>query len=176
MSAEMTSRERLLAAFVCQEVDRPPVWPGFLRWIRGNRGSASEIQQLFVMEEFGFDPLITFGMYLNQPIASDYVYRPDSPGGYRDLPGVSTDVRVERRKDRTVHYRKFHTPDGVLSDRISWPLPNIGYGDGPNPHREEPLVKSLDDIEAIPAIFPETKQSCRSVASAETELPGRFLQ
>lgn len=172
MSARMTPRERLLAAFACQEVDRPPVWPNFIRWIRGNRGSASEIQQLFVMEEFGFDPLIVYGMYLNQPIASDYVYRPDSAGGYRDLPGVSTDVRVERQKDCTIYSRKFQTPDGVLTDRISWPLPNLGYGDGPNPHREEPLVKSLDDIPALRHLYAPPRPGFTNELRYFTEMLG----
>jgi len=30
----------------------------------------------------------------------------------------------------------------------------MGYGDGPNPHREEPLVKSLKDISALRHLYP----------------------
>ena len=157
MTATMTPRQRLEEAFARHEVDRPPVWPNFIRWIRGNRGCASEIQQLFVGEEFGFDPLIMYGLYLNSPIASDYVYRPDSIGGYRDLPGVNSDIRVESRPDRTIYIRGFETPDGSLTDRIVWALPNKGYGDGPNPHREEPLVKSIDDVPALRHLYPEPR-------------------
>jgi len=172
MNATMTPRQRLEAAFARQEVDRPPVWPNFIRWIRGNRGSASEIQQLFVGEEFGFDPLIMYGLYLNFPIASDYVYRPDSMGGYRDLPGVNTDLRVESRPDRTIYIRRFETPDGVLTDRIVWALPNKGYGDGPNPHREEPLVKSIDDVSALRHLYPEPRPGFLDELRHFTEMVG----
>ena len=172
MTATMTPRQRLEAAFARQEVDRPPVWPNFIRWIRGNRGCASEIQQLFVGEEFGFDPLIMYGLYLNCPIASDYVYRPDSMGGYRDLPGVNTDIRVESRPDRTVYIRRFQTPDGVLTDRIVWALPNKGYGDGPNPHREEPLVKCIEDVPALRHMYPEPRPGFVDELRHFTEMVG----
>ena len=172
MSAEMTPRQRIEAAFARQEVDRPPVWPNFIRWIRGNRGCASEIQQLFVGEEFGYDPLIMYGLYLNVPISSDYVYRPDSIGGYRDLPGVNSEILVASRPDRTVYYRTFETPDGRLTDRIVWALPNKGHGDGPNPHREEPLVKSIDDVAALRHLYPEPRPGCLDELRYFTEMVG----
>ena len=39
MTATMTPRQRLEAAFARQEVDRPPVWPNFIRWIRPRIGA-----------------------------------------------------------------------------------------------------------------------------------------
>ena len=172
MPNQMTPRQRLEAAFARAEVDRPPVWPNFIRWIRGNRGCASEIQQLFVGEEFGFDPLIMYGLYLNVPIASDYVYRPDSIGGYRDLPGVNADIRVEAEPDRTIYIRRFETPDGVLTDRIVWALPNKGYGDGPNPHRDEPLAKSMEDVPALRHLYPEPRPGFLDEMRYFTEMVG----
>jgi len=153
---KMTPRERLTAAFNHQEVDRIPVMPSLIRWIRGVHGCACELHQLKVCEEFGFDPMIMFGLYLNTPIASDYVYRPDN--SYRDLPDVKIDMRVENYSDRTVHIRRFETPDGVLADRITWCRPNMGYGDGPNPHHDEPLVKSLADIPALKYLYAKPKK------------------
>lgn len=150
----MTAKQRILAAYGRDEVDRPPVCPNFIRWIRGHYGCPCELHQLRCAQEFGFDPLIMYGMYLNQPISSDYVYRPDAAGGYRDLPDVNVDIRVENRSDQTIHIRRFETPDGVLTDRIVWARPGVGYGDGPNPHRDEPLVKSLSDVPALRHLYP----------------------
>ena len=150
----MTPRERILRAFNRQEVDRPPVCPLLTRWVRGRRGSPSELHQLYAAEEFGLDPLICYGSYINHPNASDYVYRPGSDADYRDLPDVNVEVRVENQKERTVHVRRFETPDGVLSDRIVWARSNMTFGDGPNPHREEPLVKSIDDLPALRHLYP----------------------
>lgn len=158
MPDPMAPRERILAAYRCEAIDRPPVCPNFIRWIRGNRGCPCEMHQLACMEEFGFDPSIMYGMYLNRPIASDYVYRPDAEGGYRDLPDVNVDIRIENHADRTVHIRTFETPDGTLTDRVVWARPGLKFGDGPNPHRDEPLVKSIDDIPALTRLYPEPKK------------------
>jgi len=154
MWGEMTPRERLLAAMNRQEIDRPAVMPNMIRWIRGRYGCTSELQQLQACEEFGFDPMIVYGMYLNVPLANDYVYRPDAPDAYRDLPDVNVDVRTENYSDRTIHIRRFETPAGVLTDRIVWARPGVGYGDGPNPVRDEPLVKSMTDVEALKHLYP----------------------
>ena len=154
----MTPRERLLAAFAREQVDRPPVMPFLLRWIRGRYGSTGELQQLKTCEDFGFDPMILSALYLDTPLANDYVYRPDGENAYRDLPEVNVEVRTENYRDRTVHVRRFETPAGVLSDRIVWARAGMGYGDGPNPHREEPLVKSMGDIESLRFLYPQPKK------------------
>jgi len=151
----MTPRQRILAAYARDQIDRPPLCPHMIRWVRGRRGCTCEMHQLQIAEEFGFDPLIVYGMYLNHPISSDYVYQPDPGGGYRDLPNVNVDIRVENQPDRTIHTRRFETPDGELTDRIVWARPNMGYGDGPNPHRDVPLVKSIDDVAALRHLYPQ---------------------
>ena len=173
MSETMTPRERILAAFARQPVDRLPVCPNLTRWVRGNRGRPSELQLLAAAEEFGFDPLVPYGVYLFHPIASDYVYRPDSDGGYRDLPGVDVDLRVENLEDRTIHIRRFETPDGVLTDRIVWARPEVGYGDGPNPHREEPLVKSIDDVPALRHLYARPRKGFVEDLRLFSEMVGR---
>ncbi|MCX6992547.1 MAG: hypothetical protein NT011_05305 [Kiritimatiellaeota bacterium] len=157
MTITMTPRQRLLAAFSRKDTDRPAVMPNLIRWIRGRWGCPCEMHQLQACETFGFDAMIMYGLYLNHPMATDYVYRPD--GGYRDLPGVKIDIRVENATDQTIHIRQFHTPDGTLTDRIAWARPDMGYGDGPNPHREEPLVKSLDDIPALKHLYPAPRKN-----------------
>ena len=154
----MTPRERLLAAFRRDGVDRPPVMPNIIRWIRGRYGCTSELQQLRMCEEFGFDPIVVFAPYFNNPLTNDYVYRPDGNDAYRDLPDVNAEVRTENYSDRTVHIRRFETPAGVLTDRIIWARPDKGYGDGPNPHRDEPLVKSMADVEPLRHLYPPPKR------------------
>lgn len=151
----MTPKQRLLAQIRLEAADRPAVMPAIIRWIRGRYHSTSELQQLRTCEEFGFDPLIQYGMYLNVPIANDYLYRPDGWDAYRDLPDVTVDVRTENHSDRTIHIRRFETPAGVLTDRIVWPRGGMGFGDGPNPHREEPLIKDGSDVEALEFLYPD---------------------
>ena len=131
--------------------------PNTIRWIRGRYGCTSELQQLKTAEEFGFDPMIFFGAYYNNPLVNDYVYRPEGDGAYRDLPDVNVEVLTENYADRTVHKRRFETPAGALTDRIIWPRPGKGYGDGPNPHRDEPLVKSMADVEPLKHLYPAPK-------------------
>jgi hypothetical protein len=170
MVKEMTSKERILAAVALAEVDRPAVMPNLIRWIRENYGCPCEMHQLETCREFGFDPMIMYGLYLNTPLSSDYVYRPD--GGYRDLAEVIVDIRVENQRDRTVHIRKFQTPDGILTDRIVWSRPGMGYGDGPNPHREEPLVKTLADIPALRHLYPLPRNNFVSDLKLFSEMLG----
>jgi hypothetical protein len=166
----MSPKERIQAAIGRTAADRPGVMPNIIRWIRGNHGCTCEMHQLRACEEFGFDPMIMYGMYLNTPVSSDYVYRPD--GGYRDLPGVTVQARVENHADRTVHVRRFETPDGVLTDRIVWPRPGMGYGDGPNPHRAEPLVKSLADVLALTHLYPAPRKNVVSDLRVFAEMIG----
>ncbi len=173
MAAEMTPKQRILAAYLRQDIDRPPVCPNLIRWIRGNYGCPCEMHQLRVMEEFGFDPLIVYGAYYNNnSISSDYVYQPGAAGGYRDLPNVNVDHRIENHDDRTIHIRRFETPDGVLTDRVVWPRQNMGYGDGPNPHRDEPLVKSMDDVPALKHLYPRSRKGFTEDLRMFTEMVG----
>jgi len=57
MKDAMSPRARLLAAFCRTEVDRVPVMPVIIRWIRSLYGCTAELQQLKTCEEFGFDPI-----------------------------------------------------------------------------------------------------------------------
>jgi hypothetical protein len=171
MSKEMTPKQRLIAAIARQEIDRPAVMPCLFRWIRGNMGCTCEMHQLAACEKFGFDPLISYGMYLNRPLSGDYVYRPDE-GSYRDLPNVDVDIRIENQGDRTFHIRKFETPAGTLDDKIEWALPGRGYGDGPNPHRVEPLVKCMGDVAALKYLYPVYRPEVLADMKLFTEMVG----
>jgi hypothetical protein len=92
-------------------------------------------------------------------VSNDYIYAPGgghthSPVGfYGDLGGVNVTIRVENRASDVLYHRTFETPDGKLTDVTQWSRPDAGYGDGPNPHRVEPLVKSLDDLAALGHLY-----------------------
>ncbi len=170
--SELRARERISNAYKRAEVDRPPVCPHFIRWVRGNYGCACEMHQFKYLKELGFDPLIMYGAYFNHPISSDYIYSPNEDGGYRDLPGVNVEMRVERGKDKTLHWRKFETPAGTLTDVLEWALPGVGYGDGPNPHRVEPLVKDMEDVASLEHLFPEPRKGFTEDLRMFTEMAG----
>ena len=70
------------------------------------------------------------------------------------------DLRVENRAGACRPRRTFHTPAGDLRDVIQWARPNVGYGDGPNPHRVEPLVKSQADLPALSFLYPQPRRMC----------------
>jgi uroporphyrinogen decarboxylase len=162
--SDMTPRERLMTALRGGTPDRVPCFPLIIRWIRYHYGCTCPRHQLKLSEEYGLDSLVKFGQYTWQSVTNDYLYAPG--GGYSyaaaglfgDLPNVAVDLRVENQREHVWFYRTFHTPAGDLSDVIQWARPNIGYGDGPNPHRVEPLVKTSHDLEALSYLYPEPRR------------------
>jgi len=163
MSA-MSPRQRLLTALRRGRPDRVPCSPHIIRWIRHHWGCTCPDHQAKMADDFGLDLLIQYGAYTWQSVSNDYVY---APGGgysfnayalYGDLPDVSVELRVENRPKHVLTYRTFHTPAGELRDVIQWARPDMGYGDGPNPHRVEPLVKSTADLPALGFLFPPPRK------------------
>lgn len=162
--AAMTPRERLLTALTNGEPDRVPCAPAMVRWARYHERCTCPRHQLKVAESFGFDPILMFGIYVWQSVSNDYVYAP--AGGYNgsalgqfgDLPEVAVEVRVRNERDHVWYERVFHTPAGDLRDVIQWARPDIGFGDGPNPHRVEPLVKSRSDLGALRFLYPPPRE------------------
>ena len=144
--------------------DRVPCSPHIIRWIRHHWGCTCPDHQAKLADEFGLDLLIQYAAYTWQSVSNDYVY---APGGgyafnasalYGDLPEVSVELRVENRPKHVLTYRTFHTPAGELKDVIQWARPDMGYGDGPNPHRLEPLVKSTADLAALRFLYPPPRK------------------
>ena len=161
--SQMSSKERLLTALSGGVPDRVPVCPNLTRWVRGKDGCTC-IRHLYrAHKKFGFDSILPFYQYTWQTIANDYVYSPSGGfnysvnGVFGDIPGVDVHMKVTNEKEWVTYDRKFKTPAGELRDVIRWARPDIGYGDGPNPHREEPLVKSMKDIEALAFLYPEPR-------------------
>lgn len=160
----MTPNERLITALKGDVPDRVPCFISILRWIRYHYGCACPRHQLKFAEEYGLDIIIFYAQYIWQSISNDYIYTAGggynySPSGiYGDLPDVNVELRVENSKDHVWYYRTFDTPAGKLRDVIQWARPNVGYGDGPNPHRVEPLVKTQTDLEALKYLFPPPRK------------------
>ncbi len=158
--AEMTSRERLMTALSRGVPDRIPCFPNNIRWLRHHYRCTCPRHQLKLAEDFGFDPILNFGQYVWQSISNDYTYAPGggyayaATGLYGDLPDVSVELQIENQKDRVFYRRTFETPAGSLHDAIEWPRSDMGYGDGPNPHRVEPLVKTESDLDALAHLIP----------------------
>jgi hypothetical protein len=161
---EMTPRERLLTALRGQCPDRVPCFPSIIRWIRYHYGCTCPRHQLKLAEDCGLDILVNYGQYTWQAVSNDYIYATgggynySATGQYGDLPGVSIELRVDNRPEAVRTQRTFHTPAGDLHDVTQWARPNVGYGDGPNPHRVEPLVKTLADLERLRFLYPAPRR------------------
>lgn len=160
----MTSRQRILTALQGQTPDRVPCYPMLTRYVRYHERCMCSRHLLKAAERIGFDPIIPYGHYPWQSLSNNYIY---SPGGgqcfnalglYGDLPDVQVDLRIENTPEHVWFHRAFKTPAGVLNDVIQWSRPDMGYGDGPNPHRIEPLVKKLDDLESLRYLYPQPRE------------------
>jgi len=155
----MSPLERLMTALRGGIPDRVPCSLSIMRWVRYHYGCTCPRHQLKMATDFGLDLIVQFGSYTWQSVSNDYIYSPGgghahSPSGfYGDLDGVDVEVRIENRDNDVLYKRTFKTPAGELHDVIQWSRPNKGYGDGPNPHRVEPLVKSLKDLEALQYLY-----------------------
>jgi hypothetical protein len=161
---EMTPHERLMTALRGGVPDRVPCNLAITRWIRYHYGCTCPRHQLKIAMDLGLDLIIQFGSYVWQSVSNDYIYAPggghahSADGAYGDLSDVDVMTRVENHIKDVLYHRTFETPAGKLSDVIQWSRPNMGFGDGPNPHRVEPLVKSLDDLPALRYLYPPPRR------------------
>lgn len=149
--AEMTSRERLIAAARRQEVDRIPCSPRIAFWLMDHYGNASLETALRAGREFGYDPhLVTSVFWSPFELAVRESY---------DLPGVEYSVSWSKDGDFDVATRTFRTPAGALTDRLC--VPPAGdrrFGMSPNPFRTEHLVKTRDDLAPLRYLLPDPKR------------------
>ncbi len=160
----MTTRERLLTALRRGTPDRVPCFPDNVRWLRYHYRCTCPRHQLLMAERFGFDAMLNYGQYIWNSLTNDYCYAPggqyaSSPLGlYGDLPDVDVTLRIENTPEHVWYHRTFQTPAGSLNDVIQWSRPDMGFGDGPNPHRVEPLVKTEADLDALQYLFPPPRR------------------
>ncbi len=145
----MTSRQRLLAAYARQPVDRIPCSPRVWAWMREFYGDARPETLLRMAREFGFDPHFAVGVF-PQPVGL-------TPTVDYHLPGVrAAAVEEGFDGDLRVVRRIFETPAGTLTDVTKIPPPgNRAFGISPNPIRSEFLVKSRNDLEPLQFLLPD---------------------
>lgn len=159
--AQMTGRERLLAAVRHEEPDRVPISPR-IQWSWLDPDGRHRLQELY-------DPVID-PMDGVAPLTPNYIC--SHPDAY-DLP----EVRVEQRRYQDGNYqvveRVFHTPAGTLSDRTKIPPPEREYGMSPNPVITEHLVKSREDLPCLRYILPEIEGNYDHVRQRMAELGDR---
>lgn len=161
---QMTVKERIMTALKGGTPDRVPFSPNLTRWVRKNRGCTCIRHMYQAQEEFGFDPILQLYAYTWQNISNNYVYAPgggynySANGLYGDLKDVDVQINIQNEKNWVIYERTFKTPKGTLNDVIKWCRQDVGYGDGPNPHREEPLLKSIDDLEAYRYLYPSPRK------------------
>lgn len=151
----MTSKERLLAAIAHREADRVPVAPRMHLWATEQYKSHDWVVQLRLNEEFGCDGLIDVNYGL--PAYVPYVFS----GDYRDLDGVSVDITIDNDGQTNTIKRRFRTPAGDLTDQIMQGHPWSTHGLSPSPTIQEPLVKSIKDVDKVRFMLPDP-DTCRS--------------
>jgi len=170
--AEMTPRERLLAAIRFEGPDRIPLSPGLHQLVskRVQRYGGNRFEQyLKLAEEYGIDPIIEIGIppnCFNSTVGFDY--------------SVLKDVKVEIKEDvksNAIYYRrKFETPAGILTDVIMKPTgPEYGYN--PMLCIKEGMVKGEEDLDKIPFLFfpPELLDPKGEIRKRQKEIGDRGL-
>ncbi len=165
--AEMTPRERLLAAIRHEEADRVPVSPRISYWLMEYYGNASFETYVRSTREFGYDAFWCAGDATPN-------YLPGYSEQY-ELPGVEVEQTKQPDGRCLLVRRTFHTPAGPLSDVTRVPPPRSEYGMGPNPIKLEHLVKSREDLERLTFLLPVLRAKFDAVLQYEKALGDQGL-
>ncbi len=145
--AEMTSRERLLAAIRFEGPDRVPVSPRFWRYLLRREGTQKREAQLRYAARYDFDPLLGLA-------AGPVHFVPPPSRGEVDLgPDVRMTVHREDGDRMTRVARTFETPAGRLADLADLPKPGGEFGIAPNDLIREHLVKGPDDLAPLEQVI-----------------------
>ena len=161
--AEMTGRERILAAIRHEEPDRVPISPRVGAWLLaeyGENGLAAELRHLPDM-----DPMFILG----DPTPNYIITYPEE----YDLPEVRVEQRRSAEGDYQVVERIFHTPAGLLSDRTKIPPGGGRFGVSPNPIKTENLVKDRDDLAALRYLLPLVRTEFPALRAAREAIGDR---
>ncbi|MGD0113132.1 MAG: uroporphyrinogen decarboxylase family protein [Armatimonadota bacterium] len=142
----MTTKERLLAAIRCQEVDYVPMSMHFWHGPRHARADwHTERERLARYREWGWDTTVGLASHV----------------------GPSRDVRVEIRYEDggSIIHQTWHTPAGALDERLKvtedWEAAkNVAsylpiYDDFRSPRYIEVMIKSADDLPKLEYLFPQ---------------------
>jgi len=139
---EMTSRQRLLAAYAHEPVDRIPCSPRVWAWMYEHYGEGGAQTLLRMADEFGFDAHTAVGAFSHVTGLT--------PSVSFDLPGTEGSTEESQEGDLHVVRRIFKTPAGTLTDVTKRPpAGDRTYGISPNPVRTEYMVKGKEDLDAL---------------------------
>jgi hypothetical protein len=125
----MTSRERLLAAYRGEEVDRLPYWPKVLggNWRSGQQAAVARLDDLQLLDAIGADGL--FG------------------GGQSVLEGAIHHITNQVHEDGGRRQISWSTPDGPMVERSQFDAVTKSW------HPIEYPVKTLDDLRRARWLF-----------------------
>ncbi|MFW5868858.1 MAG: uroporphyrinogen decarboxylase family protein [Armatimonadota bacterium] len=161
--AQMTGRERILAAIRHEEPDRVPICPRVGAWMQAEFGDGSLTRQMDVFPQMDFMHIIS------EPVAN-YVYGTQEQ---YDLPDVEVDLSRRDAGDCYILERTFRTPAGAVSDVTRVPPAGREYGVSPNPAKIEHLVKSIDDLPALEYLLPPIPETYTAHRQDEETLGDR---
>jgi uroporphyrinogen decarboxylase len=161
--AEMTGRERILAAIAHQEPDRVPISPRISAWLQATYGDASLQTQMEKLPDMDFMHIVGEG-------TPNYLI--SHPDEYH-LPEVQVEQRRYEEGNYQIVERTFHTPAGDLSDRTKIPPSMREYGVSPNPIRTEHLLKGPDDLDALGYVLAEVNTSFDFVHRTQEQIGDR---
>jgi uroporphyrinogen decarboxylase len=145
MAAQMTSKQRLLTTIRHQEPDRVPISPRYYDYLRGVEGCHCWMHYLRFAEKVGADPL-----FIIEPRWSNYFYHYE--GRYDDLENVRVDLQIRDEGTRKLVRQVFKTPAGDLTCVHQLPSRESAIT---MDHMLEPLIKSRQDLEKLPFLFPK---------------------
>lgn len=143
--AQMTGRERILAAIRHEEPDRVPISPRVAAWMAAEYADTSLAKQMEVLPQMDF-------MHIVGEPGSNYVYGTQTE---YDLPEVEVQLSRRQEGDCEIIERSFRTPAGTISDVTRVAPSGREYGVSPNPVRHKHLVESSDDLGPLQYILPE---------------------
>lgn len=170
--AEMTSRERIVASYRHEPVDRVPCSPRVWAWLLSVDGTDDVAAHLRLQERYPMDIQLSRNPFPHVT-ALGRVVGPVPPG-------VRVDVREWQEGRLTMVRRTFHTPAGTLSDVTGYPpAGESDFGVQPDPVRVEFLIKGRDDLDAFRSLIVPPKatadfEACRRM-EAEIGDHGLFL-
>ena len=152
--ANMTSKERILAAIRGNVTDMVPVSPRMGYPLIKKYGNTSLDSYIKFQKEYDYDIMFISNNGLPNPIDNhasiDIPYAKDAKANKREW----------QEEDLKVIERTIQTPAGILKDITKIAPSGREYGLNPNPIVVEPLIKDRSDLEKLQYLLPDPSKHC----------------
>jgi hypothetical protein len=162
----MNSRERMLAALSCEQVDYTPC--SFMIFFNLYDRCSSETEFVEEQLKLGMDPMVHVGRLCHDMHLYGTLH-----------PDVKVKEWVEEKEREAVFCRRLDTPAGPLFARVkqwnSWPTQDDFrlFDDWIVPRAEEVLVKAEQDLDKLPYIFgPFRDEDIATLREEASEMSG----